>query len=486
MVLLVLFLPVAYWLIFRNTDKNKTKVTLEEISKTGIMKPAMLTLLIIIGIGPLLSAQNSYSLQQCKTMALQNNFQVKNKVLEAEVSEQVKKAAFTKYFPQVEATALSFRVNKPLMEMNIPGGNLPVYDGNPANLPLATQFAYFPGTSISMFEKGTIGMVTATQPVFAGRRIALGNKLAGLGVEVSQMQLEVTQDEISFETEQQYWQLFALEEKSKTLERYIQLVDTLHKEVNDAFQAGLITKNDLLKVELKQNELEMNRLKLANGIKLSKMALCQFIGMAYNDEISFADQLPEAVNPQLIFTNHQQALSNRDEYQLLQKSMEAEKYQTRMQLGEYMPQLGVGAGGLYLDVMDDAGPTSGMVFGTVNIPISGWWEASHKMKERQIKEEQNRNMVTDNTGKLLLQMQQAFNTLDESFMQVQMAGISIKQAKENLKVIRDNYEAGMVNVSDMLEAQALVQSSNDNLINNECNYQIAKAKYLQVIGKSDE
>lgn len=483
MVLLVLFLPVAYWLIFRKTDKNKKKVSIEELSKNIKMKPAILTIMILFGLSPVLSAQNNYTLQQCKSLALQNNIQVKNRLLDVEVSEQIKKAAFTKYFPQVEAIALSFRSNKPLMEMNIPGGNLPVYDGNPANLPIASQFAYFPGASIAMFEKGTIGMVTATQPVFAGRRIAMGNKLAGLGLEVNQIQLGVAQDEVSFETEKQYWQLFALGEKMKTLERYIQLVDTLHKEVNDAFQAGLITKNDLLKVELKQNELQMSRLKLENGIFLSKMALCQYIGITYDKEIRFIDNLLTDSNPQLIYADHQQALANRAEYQLLQKSAEAEEYQTRMLRGEYMPQLGVGAGGLYLDVMDDKSSTAGMVFGTLNIPISGWWEASHKLKERRMKEEQNRNMVTDNTEKLLLQMQQARNSLDEAFQQVQLAGISIRQAEENLEVSRDNYEAGMVNVSDMLEAQALFQSSNDNLINIQCNFQIAKAKYLQVIGK---
>ena len=125
----------------------------------------------------------------------------------------------------------------------------------------------------------------------------------------------------------------------------------------------------------------------------------------------------------------------------------------------------------------------GMVFGSVNIPISGWWEASHKLKERRLREEQNANMVNDNTEKLLLQMQQARNSLDEAYQQVQLAEAAIRQAEENLKVSRDNYEAGMVNVSDMLEAQALVQSSNDNLTNFGCNYQIAKAKYLQTIGK---
>ncbi len=487
MVLLVLILPVAYWLIFRSVDKNKKKVTIEELSTKGKMKPAILAILILIGFVPALSAQNNYSLQQCKTLALQNNAQVKNKQLDIKASEEIKKVAFTKYFPQVEATAVTFKFDKPLFDMNIPGGNLPVYDGNPANLATATQFAYFPGMSISMLEKGTIGLVTATQPVFAGRRIATGNKLASLGVEVSQIQLAATQDEISLETEKQYWQIVALGEKMKTLERYIQLLDTLHKEVNDAFQAGLITRNDLLKVELKQNELQMNRLKLANGIVLSKMALCQYAGITYHPEISFADSLAAANNPLLIYTDHQQALANRAEYQLLQKSTEAEEYQTRMQRGEYLPQLGVGVGGQYLDkVMGDKNSTYGMVFGTVNIPISGWWEASHKLKERRIKEEQNQNMVADNTGKLLLQMQQARNTLDEAFQQVQLAEISIRQAEENLKVNRDNYEAGTVTVSDMLEAQAQLQQSHDRFTDTLAEYQLSKANYLRVTGRYEK
>ena len=483
MVFLVLILPVAYWLIFRKVDKNKKKVTIDELSNNGKMKPALLTILILLGLSPVLSAQNNYSLEQCKNLALQNNAQIKNKILDFESSEEVKKVAFTKYFPQVEATAMSFRVNKPLMEMNMPGGDLPVYDGNPANLETATQFAYFPGASIAMLEKGTIGYVTVTQPVFAGLQITTGNKLANLGIEVNQLQLVSTQNEIVLETEKQYWQIVALGEKMKTLERYIQLVDTLHKEVNDVYEAGLITRNDLLKVELKQNELQMNHLKLANGIELAKMAFCQYIGVFYNPKVSFADSVGRAEPPQLIYTNHQQALGNRAEYKLLQKSTEAEKYQTKMQRGEYMPQVGVGVSAQYLDIMDDDSSTSGMVFGTIKIPISGWWEASHKLKERRMKEEQNQNMVTDNTEKLLLQMQQARNTLDETYQQVQLAEVSIKQAEENLKVNRDNYDAGMVNVSDMLDAQAQLQQSRDHYTDAVTQYKITKVNYLQLTGR---
>jgi len=487
MVLTLYVLPIMYSWMYSDRPKEQVPRSLsaDRYQNRGnkLVPPAALPLIVILFlVFSFQATAQSLSLDSCKHLALKNNAQVRNKMIDVQSSEQVKKAAFTKYFPQVQATALSFRFDKPLFDMNIPGGNLPVYDGNPANLATATQFAYFPGMAISMFEKGTVGLATATQPLFAGRRVVTGNKLATLGVEVNQIQLNATQHEIMFETERQYWQLIELGEKMKTLDRYIQMVDTLHKEVNAAFQSGLIIRNDLLKVELKQTELQMNRLKLENGIVLSKMALCQLIGISYNQSIRFAENPISPDNPQMIYTDHQLALTKRSEYQLLQKSTETEKYQTKMLLGEYMPQLGVGVGAMYLDVLDGKSSTAGMVFGSVNIPISGWWEGSHKMKERRLKEEQNRNTVADNIEKLLLQMQQARNALDEAYQQMQLAKISIRQAEVNLKVCHDNYAAGILNVSDLLEAQAIAQSSKENMISIQCNYQVAKTRYLQLTG----
>jgi multidrug efflux pump subunit AcrB/outer membrane protein TolC len=483
MVLLVLILPVSYWLIFRKVDKTRSKITIDEITNKGITKPAILTIMLLFIISPALLAQKSYTLNQCKELALKNNALVKNKQIDINASEETKKATFTKYFPKVNSTVLGFKVNKPMLEFDVPSGNLPVYDGNLTNLANATQFAYFPGMSISALGKGAIVDIMAVQPVYAGRQITTGNKLAALGVEVSQLQLQVSKDETALETEKQYLALIALKEKMKTLNKFILMVDTLHKEVNDALKSGLITRNDLLKVELKQNELQTNKLKLENGITLSKMALCQHIGIVYDDNIDFSDSLLVVTDPKSIHVNHQDALVDRSEYKLLKKSTEAEKYQTKIQRGEYMPQVGIGVDAQYLNIGTGSGSTYGTVFGSISIPISDWWEASHKLKERRLKEEQNQNMVTDNTEKLLLQMQQALNTLDEAYQQIKLATVAIKQARENLKITTDNFHAGMIQVSDVLEAQALYQSTNDNLTNSKCDYQVAVSKYLQTIGK---
>jgi hypothetical protein len=52
----------------------------------------------------------------------------------------------------------------------------------------------------------------------------------------------------------------------KTITRYDSLLGNLYKDAINAYRAGLINYNDVLKVTLKQNELSMNRLKLGEYV----------------------------------------------------------------------------------------------------------------------------------------------------------------------------------------------------------------------------
>ena len=84
--------------------------------------------------------QTTLTLEESKSLALKNNKVLQNSALETEAARQAKKNAFTNYFPKVSANVLGMQAINPLIEFNVPGGNLPVYGGNPANLPTATEF----------------------------------------------------------------------------------------------------------------------------------------------------------------------------------------------------------------------------------------------------------------------------------------------------------------------------------------------------------
>ncbi len=429
-----------------------------------------------------LEAQTNLSLEKCKELAIKNNTKLKNADLEIEISNNIKESAFTKYFPSIEGTGLVMQSAKDLFEMTIKGGNLPVYDGNPMNILTAKTFAYMPTTTISMLDYLYMGGFNFSQPIYAGGRIVNGNRLAELGIDASKDKKNIVKTELHQKSEDQYWQIYSLYEKVKTMDSYTKLLDNLHKDASIAQSAGLITKNDVLKIGIKQNEIKISRLKITNNIELALMGYCQFLGIPYQKDMILSDSLSQDSSPEKYYINHNEALKNRTEYKLLQKSIKAEEIQTDIKRGEYLPEIGIGASAVYVDVMDNS-KTNIIAFGKLTIPITGWWDANYSMQERQLKEQIANNNAKENSELMLVQMQKAWNELNETYKQIELSELSIKQAQENLKEYNDNYTNGIINISDLLQAQSLLQDSKDNLLEIKTNYRKKIVNYLTVTGR---
>ena len=430
------------------------------------------------------NAEERLSLERCRTLAIENNVAVKNSTLESESADKIKQAAFTKYFPQIKAGGALFNNRDPLIRESIPSGNLPVYDGNPTNLFTANQFAYFPGLDMGLLEKGEVYYLTITQPLFAGGRIVNGNRLAALGQKVSLLKIRMSEEEVLISTEEQYFQIVSLDEKRKTIGRYEALLSTLLHQVEDAFKNGISLKNDVLKVRQKKSEVELNRSRIENGRELALMSFCQYIGVDYSPSIILTDRVTVADAPEgFRVKDETAAVASRPEYQLLQIAAGAEILQSKIKRGEYLPEVGVGVAAMQMQFDDREREENRVFFATAAIPISAWWEASYTLKERKLREAMENNREKDTTERLLLQIKKAWKDVEESYKQLGICEISKKQAEENLALSQDSYENGIVDIADLLEAQAIFQKSQEELIEAKVNCRIKKKIYLKTSGK---
>lgn len=432
-------------------------------------------------------SQKTLTLEQSKSLALQNNKTLKNSSLEIAAAQEVKQNAYTNYFPKVNANVIGYAAIDPLIDFSMPGGNLPVYDGNPANLPAATQFAYFPGMELSTLQRTAIGVLNIAQPIYAGGKIKTGNKLADLHMDVKKKQLQLTVNEVLLKTEQQYWQLISIQEKQKTLDKYELLLRDVRKQVDDAFAAGLIIRNDVLKVQIKQSELEANKNKLANGRKLAAMQFCQTIGIPYDPILVLQDEIDVTRNPKEYYMDNQTAISSRNEYLLLEKSVDAAQLQTKMKRGEYLPTVAVGLAGYHFNMLEKGvdNITNGLAYASISIPISDWWGGRHSIKEHRIKQKIAETTFEDTKDLLILQMEKVWTDVNEAYTQIGILQETAVQAEENLKVSQSGYDSGVVTLSDLLEAQALLTETSDKLIEAQTQYRLAVTTYLQVTGRDD-
>ena len=436
------------------------------------------------------------SLQQLKDSARHHNITLLNARRSIEVARQQRKEAFTKYFPNVSGTGAWFNADKGMAHMNInPGEVTPpaLTSLLTASLPPEALAALESPIGISMLKNGTIAGINAIQPVFAGGQIVNGNRLARLGEDVARLQLQLTENEVEKQTEQYYWQLVSLEEKMKTVAAVEALLADIHKDVDVAVQAGVAMRNDLLQVQLRQNEVESQKLKLQNGISIVRLLIQQYCGLKTLHQPLTCKEGRGMTVGEMSVEGHITPLPTKEEpgeglltrlpeYQLLGKQVEATRLQQNIAIGQNMPTVAVGAGYNYHNLLDN-NRAFGMIFATVSVPISDWWGGSHTIKRKKIEHQKAVDQQRDKAELLQIRMLNAWNSVVEARQQLDIARRCIEQSEENLRMNRDYYRAGTSKMSDLLEAQLLYQQSLDRHTDAYADLQNKLLEYRQAIGQ---
>lgn len=407
------------------------------------------------------SGQHVYTLDECINSALKYNVKVRNAENDLEMAKHDKKEAFTKYFPNISAVGSGFIANEPLVQMQMS-----------------------PEAKMEMLKDGMLGGISATMPLFTGGQIVNGNKLAELGVNMKALQKKQTDNEVRLEVERYFWQIVMLKEKLKTISLVEKQLERLETDVQASVDAGIVTRNDLLQVQLKKNDVLSGKIQLENSLNVSLSLLGQYIG-AKSDSIDVAFVVEEHLSesPQTLFCNHTDAVERTNEYGLLKQNLQASKLQYKMAVGKNLPTVAIGGELVYDNFVMGLDQSFYMGFVTVSVPISGWWGGTHSIKKHKLQVKNAENLLNDNSEMLVIRMQNVWNTLNDSYRKAEIALLSVEQSSENLRLNMDYYSAGTATMSELLDAQTLYQQSRDKYVEAYTNYELSKREYLQATGR---
>lgn len=403
-----------------------------------------------------LKAQQLYTLEECRQMALEQNAKMKVAANKAQMAKQEKREAATNFFPSISLTGGAMKADDGLIQM-----------------PMGEQ-------SMKLLDEGMFGGAIVTMPIFAGGQIYHGNKLAKLGVELSELQLRQTQNEVTLTVDQYYWNIVVLNEKLKTLQHVSALLEKICSDAKVAVDAGIKNRNDLLQVELRKNETQSVVIDIQNNIAICKMLLAQYIGTDMNSFDVQTAVSTELRSPEHLYVNHNERLETTIEYQLLSKAVDASKLEKRLNTGQFLPMVALQGGYLYNDFM---GPSQNSFVGMLNVSIPISWKAPFSVRKYKLR---HQNAVTEfNNGseQLMIRMQKAQIDLSNAYQQALIALNSIEQSEENLRLNEQYYKAGTSGMSDLLEAQQLYQQSRDKYAEAYSKYEISKTEYLQATGR---
>lgn len=414
----------------------------------------------LLTASPATQAQ-TYTLEQCKQMAIENNHDLRKAKLDISKAKEDKAGALTKYFPSISAMSVGFMGAHHLVRGTVNMPQMGITD-----MPL------------SLVKNGVITDITAMQPIFAGGQIVSGNKLASIQQEVASLQYSMTEKDILQNVTDYYWQSVSLRANLRTLDAALSQLQEVHRLTGDYVKVGVTTRNDLLRVELKLQETQSQRLTVENGLQITLLVLAQLVG-AEDSSFDVADNLDlHPTAPDTYFVEPEAAVLGREEMALSLKAVDAQRLQTRMEWGKNLPTLSIGGAGMHQYLMKE-GKTNLIGMASLSIPISSWWGGSHAIRKARMTRMQADYTRLDTQEKLVIDIRSAWNNLNEAYKQIDIARKSVESSDEDLRIETDAYKAGTQDLTDLLDAVTINTQCQAQLIQACATYQSRLSDYLR-------
>lgn len=421
-----------------------------------------------------LSAQErTLTLDECRRMAAENDRSVAIARQTASKTESDRSAIWANFFPQVSAQGFYVHTPQDLaFSLAFPEGSqvtsLP-FDVNARNV--------------------LVGGLTVKQPVYMGGKILTGYRMASIGTEMGALNVEMTRQKSMLGVEDIYWKCVEAKEMLGAALQYQKAVAEVERVVGNAVKQGFALNNDLLTVQVKADEAELNVAKARNGVKLAKMALCSCVGMPLDSQVEVSDSLDISGIEALAMQDPDSGfVASRVEYKLLQKQVDLKKQNERLVLSDFLPSVGIAGQYDYL-----TGPKvngydlpHNLAFAAlaVKIPIAHWGEGAAKVRSAKAETAIAELQRDDAADKMRLENRRALNTLDEAILEVNLQQKTVDKSCENMRVVTNRYRNGMCTVADVLAAQTLWQKASADLVTAKAALRLAYTDYRRTLGET--
>ena len=489
-------------------------------------------------------AQQMLSLDSCRAMALRNNKQLSISHLKQDIAANLRRSARTKYLPHVSAIGTYEHTSKEISILNNDQKNSLLNLGNnfatsmQGSLQPIEAFGQQVGTmmqqlgipaetiqqmmgGIDATVKGGIqglsgqlntegekivdafrtdtrnvwsGSVFAIQPIFMGGSIVAMNRLADLNEQLTANSANARQQAVIYATDQAYWQVVSLKNKKRLAESYLELLRKLDSDVQKMIDEGVATRSDGLSVSVKVSEAEMTVQKVNDGLILSKMLLCQTIGLPMNETVTLADEdsnelaTPAAddyASPESLTV---MALDNRPELKMLETTADMSHQLTNIMKAANLPQVAL-MGGYAVsnpNVFNGFEKKFGGFWNVgllVRVPIWNWGDNMYKVRATKGATAIANLEVAEAREKIELQVNQQSFRVEEAAKRLAMANAGIEKANENLRTANLGFSEGVITPTVVMEAQTAWLQAQSQKIDAEIDVCLSRVDMRKALGK---
>ena len=343
---------------------------------------------------------------------------------------------------------------------------------------------FLPGTDLKHDNYGVeAGLV---QNVYSGSAVRKQYDVAKLQHAIAQLSVEHTVDNMIYAADVSYWSVAANRNLYELSEQFVQIVRELYEIVNKRFEEGAISKTDVLMVQnrLKEAELQLNT--NSTNYKTALQSLNIMMGVEPDAAVVLTDSIQKVLwVPKQEGLN--KALERRADYQSAIMGIEMAKLQTDMARSKYLPQLAVGIKEKYGTTLNVDGKAqwATTAYAQINIPVFHWGEMRQNVRLSRTQEwtkELERSQLKDQVSK---ELNNAWVNVIEISKKLEIVYSSLDIAKDNLTLNTFSYNEGKLPIIDVLSAQVSWLQAYTNVVSVNYQYKVALAEYAKALGGTD-
>ena len=263
----------------------------------------------------------------------------------------------------------------------------------------------------------------------------------------------------------------------------------LDDDVTKMIKEGIATRADGLKVNVKVNEAEMQVTQVEDGLSLAKMLLCQLCGMPTESDITLADESSESLDlsSDIAVGDTATAINDRPEMRLLQNAVDLSQQTTKLVRAANLPQVLLTGGYMATNpnVYDGYNNKFAGVWNVgvmVRIPVWNWLDGVYKVRASKAATTIARLELDDTREKIGLQVSQSKFKLNEAYKKLSMAQKNVEKAEENMRCANIGFKEGVLQTTDVMEAQTAWMQAQSQKIDAEVDVKISQGNLKKALG----
>lgn len=351
-----------------------------------------------------------------------------------------------------------------------------------------TPFGSFP-IAPGIFDNYS-AQVSLFQPLFTGFRLAgnltLNEELANAVSE----DYNRDRSELLFNIRNSYWSVYKAIQFKRLMDETVEQIKAHLEDARNLEKAGMITRNDILKIEVQLSNALYQQVDAENAVKLSTVALNNVIGIPLDTHIEISSEANEAgYSAGQLNTLISEAIERRPELKAADSRIKAGEAGVTLAKSSWYPQISLYGNYYYSKPNQRILPTQNRFDATwdagVNISMNVWDWLTTKHQTDQA--EAQLAQAVDGFGiikdGITMEVTQNYLSVNQAERKISIAKLSVVQAEENLRVTSQKFKNGLTTSSELIDAETALIGAKTNFTTSLVDYELAKAKLEKSTGK---